>query len=561
MHVLRGPLRGRARTGLREGVPDRRDLLRRPRRYGCRSEAADCCGTGHLHPRNLRPRRGRRYQCPASFVGAVRADRLHYRPAEDADARPHASMAARHGSRFRRVIRRVWRADLDRATAHAPPRAWWGATMNWRIRLTWWDKLLLAIMACGAIFALVRFVGGIGSIANINNAYPWGWWVGYGIMTMIAMRAVGFTITALVEILGVHRYHPFLRPAVLMVELGRPWKVWWRRIHYGPMFGLLRSVLPIFGRISEPARNFPGWALRVEDCHAIKKEAVIAMMRRASFHARRRRGYFTFLVLLSLLGTRANWSWGQESVLDQGPSPDSVLYLNSPLDISFLPPIPLPITTLTKLIRDRLKPQLEPLPPFFRDTQLGLNLRLYYFDRENHVTPPKSDNEAFTFGGSLAYQSGWLADSFRVGVEGFLSQRLYGPDSRDGTLLLRPEQKSYTVLGRAYGELKYEDYTATLGRQYLDTPYANQQDNRMTPNTFEAYKITGRLPWVQFAAGYVAQIKPRNTTTFTSMSEQAGAPQGRERGMFAVGARFTPTTDINFGAINYYVPDTDRKSV
>ena len=40
------------------------------------------------------------------FVGAVRADRLHYRPAEDADARPHASMAAPHGARLRCVVRR-----------------------------------------------------------------------------------------------------------------------------------------------------------------------------------------------------------------------------------------------------------------------------------------------------------------------------------------------------------------------------------------------------------------------------------------------------------------------
>ena len=88
--------------------------------------------------------------------------------------------------------------------------------MNWRIRLTWWDKLLLAIMAAAAVVAFVRFATGIGTIANINNAYPWGWWVGYGIMTMIAIGAVGFTITALVEILGVHRYHSFLRPAVLM---------------------------------------------------------------------------------------------------------------------------------------------------------------------------------------------------------------------------------------------------------------------------------------------------------------------------------------------------------
>src|SRR5690349_22786660 len=111
--------------------------------------------------------------------------------------------------------------------------------MNWRIRLTCWDKTLLAVMLVGAIYAFVRFATGIGTIANINNAYPWGWWVGYGIMTMIAVGGVGFTITALVEILGVHRYHSFVRPAVLMaflcyasaitmlmVELGRPWLVW-----------------------------------------------------------------------------------------------------------------------------------------------------------------------------------------------------------------------------------------------------------------------------------------------------------------------------------------------
>ena len=123
--------------------------------------------------------------------------------------------------------------------------------MNWRIRLTWWDKALLAVMAVGAVIALVRFAGGIGSIANINNAYPWGWWVGYGIMTMIAIGGVGFTITALVEILGVHRYHSFLRPAVLMgllcyasaiamlmVELGRPWKVWMILVSWAPTAAL-----------------------------------------------------------------------------------------------------------------------------------------------------------------------------------------------------------------------------------------------------------------------------------------------------------------------------------
>ena len=123
--------------------------------------------------------------------------------------------------------------------------------MNWRVRLTWWDLVLLAIIAVGVVLAVVRYAGGIGSVANINNAYPWGWWVGYGVMTLIALGGVGFTITALVEVLGFHRYHSLLRPAVLMgllcytsaiitlmVELGRPWMVWMILVSWAPTAAL-----------------------------------------------------------------------------------------------------------------------------------------------------------------------------------------------------------------------------------------------------------------------------------------------------------------------------------
>ena len=175
----------------------------------------------------------------------------------------------------------------------------------------------------------------------------------------------------------------------------------------------------------------------------------MSTMHRTSSHEQSKRGFFISLVLLYLFGIREHLSWGQESVLDRGPAPESVRELNSPLDIPFLPlaPFPWAFTTLRDSIRESLKPQMETLPPFFRDTQVGLNLRMYYFDRDNHVTPPKSDNEALTIGASLAYQSGWLAHIFRLGVEGFGSQKLYGPESRDGTLLLLPEQESYAALG------------------------------------------------------------------------------------------------------------------
>src|SRR5262249_446447 len=144
------------------------------------------------------------------------------------------------------------------------------------------------------------------------------------------------------------------------------------------------------------------------------RRSALTIRLKASSPAPSRRGVFIVLVLLYLCSTGAHLSWGQESVLDRGPEPASVFELNSPLDVPFLPlaPIPLAFTALQGSLRESLKPQLETLPPFFRDTQLGVNVRLFYFDRENHVSPPKSDNEALAIGGSLAYQSGWLADIF-----------------------------------------------------------------------------------------------------------------------------------------------------
>src|SRR5215831_9398359 len=160
-------------------------------------------------------------------------------------------MAARHATLLCPALRGVRRAHLDHASTLESLGFEGTHRVNWRIRLTWWDMVLLAIMALGVVLAVVRYAGGIRSVANINNAYPWGWWVGFGIMTMIALGGVGFTITLLVEILGRHRYHALLRPAVLMallcyasaivmlmVELGRPWKVWMILVSWAPSAAL-----------------------------------------------------------------------------------------------------------------------------------------------------------------------------------------------------------------------------------------------------------------------------------------------------------------------------------
>ena len=51
----------------------------------------------------------------------------------------------------------------------------------------------------------------------------------------------------------------------------------------------------------------------------------------------------------------------------------------------------------------------------------------------------------------------------------------------------------YTVLGEFYAEIRIvEGLSITVGAKGYDTPFINRNDNRMTPNTFEAVVLQGR---------------------------------------------------------------------
>ena len=141
-----------------------------------------------------------------------------------------------------------------------------------------------------------------------------------------------------------------------------------------------------------------------------------------------------------------------------------------------------------------------------------MHLRSYYFNRTN---PNDSINEAWAFGGWITYQSGWLFDTFAMGASLYGSAPLYAPDDRDGTLLLKPGQEGYYVPAEAWGALRYKEYALLKGyRQQVEQPYINSQDNRMTPNTFEGVTLGGKVGWVEYFAGYLWKIKPRNADEF-----------------------------------------------
>ena len=260
---------------------------------------------------------------------------------------------------------------------------------------------------------------------------------------------------------------------------------------------------------------------------------------------------------------------------EQVPEPDSALTSveqgQTPLDQSF---------------GDWREWRLEKRRAALKDTKFELNFRTYYFDRSDFSGAEK---QAWAIGGWAGFKTGYFLDHIAFGVTGYTSQPLYAPDDRDGTTLLQPGQEGYTALGEFYADIRiYDGLNINIGAKGYDTPFINRNDTRMTPNTFEAVVLQGRIELgesnsdasttadgmalskdgkdvatpaptpskdvgaIKYGLGYVYQIKERNDNQFVSMSIDAGAHV--ERGVWAAGAVYEKGK-FSIGAIDYYSED------
>jgi len=101
-------------------------------------------------------------------------------------------------------------------------------------------KMILWALAGGlAAVTVVRFAHGLGAVTRLSDGAPWGFWIGFDVMSGVALAAGGFVLAATVYIFGLERYRPFVRPAVLtallgyaavavglLYDLGLPWRIW-----------------------------------------------------------------------------------------------------------------------------------------------------------------------------------------------------------------------------------------------------------------------------------------------------------------------------------------------
>jgi len=120
-----------------------------------------------------------------------------------------------------------------------------------RIKITFWRVVLAVLLVAGAYAAFVRFFRGLGASTNLNDAFPWGLWIGFDVLCGVMLAAGGFTLTAAVYLFNLKRFKPIVRPTVLtaflgyvlvvvalLFDLGRGYRIWHPLVMWNP-----RSVM------------------------------------------------------------------------------------------------------------------------------------------------------------------------------------------------------------------------------------------------------------------------------------------------------------------------------
>jgi Ni/Fe-hydrogenase subunit HybB-like protein len=102
--------------------------------------------------------------------------------------------------------------------------------------LTPFNIISIPVILTGVVVLYFRFRYGLGAVTNLTQETAWGFWLGFDVVTGIALAGGAYVITFVVYVMKVDKYHSIVRVTVLngllayifyggalMFDLGRPW--------------------------------------------------------------------------------------------------------------------------------------------------------------------------------------------------------------------------------------------------------------------------------------------------------------------------------------------------
>ena len=102
--------------------------------------------------------------------------------------------------------------------------------------LTPFNIISIPVILTGLVILYFRFVYGLGSVTNLSQETAWGLWLGFDVVTGVALAGGAYVITFVVYIMKVEKYQSIVRVTVLngllayafyagalVLDIGRPW--------------------------------------------------------------------------------------------------------------------------------------------------------------------------------------------------------------------------------------------------------------------------------------------------------------------------------------------------
>jgi Ni/Fe-hydrogenase subunit HybB-like protein len=104
--------------------------------------------------------------------------------------------------------------------------------------LTPFNIISIPVILLGLGILVVRFTLGLGSVTNLSQETPWGFWIGFDVVTGVALAGGAYVITFVVYVMRAEKYRPIVRATILngllayvfyagalVFDLGRPWNI------------------------------------------------------------------------------------------------------------------------------------------------------------------------------------------------------------------------------------------------------------------------------------------------------------------------------------------------
>jgi Ni/Fe-hydrogenase subunit HybB-like protein len=104
--------------------------------------------------------------------------------------------------------------------------------------ITPFNIIAALIFWIGLPVIVIRLGAGLAATTNLTDSNPWGIWIGFDVMSGVALAAGGYVVASAVHIFGLKEYQPVARAAVLtgfigyflvvvglLFDLGRPWRL------------------------------------------------------------------------------------------------------------------------------------------------------------------------------------------------------------------------------------------------------------------------------------------------------------------------------------------------